>query len=71
MTRVFHFILVLVPMFSFLTFFTVVQPSAKHMTSAYYVPSETVSLAGSIRSMQLIDELFVFCRLHAVLLEQG
>jgi len=44
---------------SFLTFCTVIQPPAKHMTNAYYVPIETVSLAGRKRSMQLIDELFL------------
>lgn len=57
--------------YSFLTFFNVIQPSAKNMKSAYYVPSETISLAGRKRSMQLIDEMFMFfCRLRAGLLEQ-
>ncbi len=35
------------------------------MRSAYYFPSETVSLAGGPRGMFLIDELFMFlCRLR-------
>jgi hypothetical protein len=53
------------------TFFNVIQPSAKSMKGAYYEASETISLAGRKRSMQLIDEMFMFfCRLHAGLFEQ-
>lgn len=56
---------------SFLTFFNIIQPSAKSMKSAYYEASETISLAGRKRGMLLIDEMFMFfCRLHAGLLEK-
>ncbi|XP_060569442.1 uncharacterized protein LOC132727870 [Ruditapes philippinarum] len=56
---------------SFITFFNVIQPSAKNMKSAYYEASETISLAGRKRGMQLVDEMFMFfCRLHAGLLEK-
>ena len=41
------------------------------MQSHYYVPSETVSLAGRPRCMLLIDELFMFlCRIRINSLEQ-
>ena len=56
---------------TFIAFFNCIKPAAMNMQSAYYVSSETVSLAGRKRNMQLIDELFMFlCRLRAGLLEQ-
>ena len=56
---------------SFITFFSIIEPSAKNMKSVYYEASETLSLAGRKRGMQLIDELFMFfCRLHGGLLEK-
>jgi len=45
----------------FLKFFESVRPSAQNMISAYYVKlGEKRSLAGRPRTLQLIDELFLF-----------
>ena len=56
---------------TFITFFNCIKPVATNMQSAYYVSSETISLAGRKRNMLLIDELFMFlCRLKVGLLEQ-
>lgn len=50
---------------TFLAVFNWLQPSASSMTSHYYQPSETISLAGSKRTLPLIDEFFMFlCRLR-------
>ena len=55
---------------AFNAFFNFIQPTASCMTSMYYAPSETVSLAGRPRGMLLIDELFMFlCRVRVNLLE--
>ena len=56
---------------SFLTFFTAIQLSVKRMTNAYYVPSETVSLATRKINTQLIDELFVFLSITCRLVRTG
>ena len=55
---------------SFKTFYEFCAPSASNMQSAYYVTSDTSSLAGRPRGMLLIDELFMFlCRLRVNLFE--
>ena len=49
---------------AFNVFFKWVEPTAQNAHSPYYLPSETISLAGRPRCMLLIDELFMFlCRL--------
>ena len=49
----------------FKSVFTYMEPSARTMKMAYYVPSETVSFAGRPRTLLLIDEFFLFlCRLR-------
>ena len=56
---------------TFITFFNCIKPVATNMKSAYYVSSETISLAERKRNMLFIDELFMFlCRLKVGLLEQ-
>ena len=56
---------------TFEAFFRWIQPTAQNAVSPYYVPSETISLAGRPRCMLLIDECFMFlCRLRVGLLEQ-
>ena len=49
----------------FLAFFEWVKPAAQTMSSVYHERYTDISLAGAPRSMQLIDELFMFlCRLR-------
>ena len=56
---------------AFIAFFNCIKPTAQNMRSAYYISSDTVSLAGRKRVMLLIDELFMFmCRLRAGFPEQ-
>lgn len=51
--------------------FEFVQPCASSMCSMYYVPSDSISLAGRPRNMSLIDEMFMFfVRLRLGLPEQ-
>ena len=42
---------------SFLNFSEAMEPTASNMQSAYYQPSETLSLKGRPRTMTLVDEL--------------
>jgi hypothetical protein len=52
-------------------FFKWIEPTAQNAHSPYYLPSESISLAGRPRCMLLIDELFMFLsRLRVGLLEQ-
>ena len=45
-------------------FFSAIRPSAARMTSVYYTVSDELSSRGRPRSMDPIDELFMFlCRL--------
>ena len=48
----------------FMIFFSAIRPSAARMTSVYYTASDELSSRGRPRSMDPIDELFMFlCRL--------
>lgn len=56
---------------SFVEFYSFAEPTASNMQSAYYQPSETLSLKGRPRTMLLIDELFmVLSRIRLNLLEE-
>ena len=53
-----------------ISFMKLVKPSASNMKSAYYISSDTLSMAGRPRTMLLEDELFMFlCRLRLGLFE--
>ena len=48
----------------FMIFFNAIRPTAIRMKSVYYTPSEDVSGRGRPRSMDPVDEFFMFlCRL--------
>ena len=56
---------------SFLKFSEAMEPTASNMQSAYYQPSETLSLKGRPITMMLVDELFMtLCRIRLNLLEE-
>ena len=44
----------------FMIFFSAIRPSAARMTSVYYTASDELSSRGRPRSMDPIDELFLF-----------